>query len=317
MSTSRVYIELQRGGDSPIETFEIGGMLTLGRDPGNTVPLIDPLVSRNHAMIRLLAGGQYYFFDLGSRNGTYVNSRRVTIPVLLTDKDVITVGGAIATFHQSEVQEKNLSDDTMLAFAAGETMAHAGGAPLIQPLVIFVADIRGYTTLSENVSIQALTSMMTQWFQETQDCIESHNGTVDKFIGDCVMARWMLNPDPARAVASSLAAAWDLHLLTSNIADSFPDIGKRISIGVGINTGMAAVDIGREGTALGDTVNLAFRLETATKALNADLVLSKSTFQHLPEDLWRGRRNHITVKGKRDELEVAALKFADLPSARA
>lgn len=83
---------------------------------------------------------------------------------------------------------------------------------------------------------------------------------------------------------------------------------------MGINTGRAVLgnvggSIGRDYTAIGDAVNMAFRIEAATRTLNTDIVLGKDSYKHLPESVWKGKTHKINVKGKSTEIDVCALNF--------
>ena len=102
--------------------------------------------------------------------------------------------------------------------------------------------------------------------------------------------------------------------LTYELGESNSAIKEELRIGVGINTGLAALGIGHEATAMGDTVNLAFRLETASKELQKDVVISQSAYNLLPQSLWEDREQEITVKGKKNPVSVIGITFDDLSS---
>jgi len=87
---------------------------------------------------------------------------------------------------------------------------------------------------------------------------------------------------------------------------------EKLRVGVGINTGVASMGIGQDATALGDAVNIAFRLESATKVLGTDIVMSESSYGSLPEKCITGEKQHIRVKGKRDVLRICSLHFGDV-----
>ncbi|HEC12122.1 MAG TPA: adenylate/guanylate cyclase domain-containing protein [Acidiferrobacteraceae bacterium] len=280
-------------------------VMTVGRDKNNTIVINEKLVSRNHGMIRRLGKGDYYLIDVGSSNGSFVNGRRIATPQLLKDGDEIKIGQTIITFQLEKSGELNESTEeserTMLATVTD-----------IKLITILVADIRGYTALSEQVPIATLTKMMAQWFRSVSDDIESNNGMVDKFIGDCVYARWDGEGKLVDTIHNALSAALAIYSTTKKMGNSHPEINRELSIGVGINTGHAAVGIGTDNTALGDAVNLAFRLETASKTLDRDVVMSKTAYSCLPETGWQGKERSIEVKGKRGEVEICALTWQEV-----
>jgi adenylate cyclase len=70
--------------------------------------------------------------------------------------------------------------------------------------------------------------------------------------------------------------------------------------------------VGQDNTALGDAVNVAFRLESATKLLGTDVVVSETTYQHLPDSLIEGKKQHVKVKGKRDPVRICCLEFSEI-----
>jgi adenylate cyclase len=166
--------------------------------------------------------------------------------------------------------------------------------------------------MSEQVDIRTLTKLMNSWFHQVSDTIIKHGGIVDKFIGDCVFARWESNLDQDRTVLQALSAASAIHRITLKLNETYTEITEPISIGVGINTGAASMGIGQDNTALGDAVNIAFRLESASKFLGTDVVLSESAYQHLPASFIEGRRQHVQVKGKRDPVRICTLDFNDV-----
>ena len=280
-------------------------IVTIGRDASNTITVVDPRISRNHAMIRCIAPEQFYLFDVGSRNGCFVNGLRIRTPTLLKQGDVINLGDTTLTFEQFIVPDV---DNIHTSEGLAETIRVDSSD--VRFLAIMVADIRGYTQLSEKLSIRILSEMMSKWYDNVQKIIERQDGEVDKFIGDCVMAIWDLDKDPKQKVMKCLKAAFDIYSYNQELDKTFSEIPERIRIGVGINTGEAVVGVGADHTAMGDTVNLAFRLESATKALNCDLVLSESTYSLLPRELWEGREHSIEVKGKSGKVNVCALHLA-------
>ncbi|GMR15958.1 MAG: adenylate/guanylate cyclase domain-containing protein [Gammaproteobacteria bacterium] len=292
------------------QTIECSSVLTIGRDKNSDIVLKDLMVSRNHAMIRLIGGGDYYLIDSGSSNGSYINKKRVAMPTLLKNGDRVTIGHVVFTFTYQQADSIEKSDTLSLQ----DTIVV--DSPDIKQNTILVADIRGFTSLSEQVDIKTLTRMMNKWFHNVSNAIFTNGGTVDKFIGDCVFARWETeNEDNQDAsIVPALRSAWLINIITDKLNSSFPEVNEKIRIGVGVNTGAASVGIGQDNTALGDAVNIAFRLENASKMLDTDVVLSEAAYQHLPSMYWRGKEQHIRVKGKRDSIRILSLKFDEVES---
>jgi len=280
-------------------------VLTLGRDKNSDIVIIDLLASRNHAMIRRLGHSDYYLIDSGSSNGSFVNSYRVAIPRLLKTGDRIQIGGSELVFEQEHKEE-----DVMDTLSMEETII--SDRPVIRQITVLVADIRGFTSLSESVDIRTLTRMMTKWFHNVTDVITQHGGIVDKFIGDCVFARWEFDTDEEQSVIKVLQAAILINDVTEELNNNSDIVREKLRVGVGINSGIASMGIGQDATALGDAVNIAFRLESATKVLGTDIVMSESSYSSLPENCMIGEKQHIRVKGKRDALRICSLHFDDV-----
>lgn len=289
-----------------LEQVTCGSITTIGRDRSNQIVLGDLKVSRSHAVIRRLGQADYYFIDSGSSNGSRINQRRISTPTLLCDGDRITIGDTELLFQQ-EAQVLDLYDSMSLH----ETVI--SHEPLLKEITILVADIRGFTSLSEQLPIQTLTRVMTDWFNNVSDIIEQHRGVIDKFIGDCVFARWETQ-DPAANVSTALRTACLINQFTDTLTTRFPELITPLSIGAGINTGIASLGIGSDNTALGDSVNTAFRLESASKQLGVDIVLSESSYRHIPAALWTGTQRQLSLKGKRKSVDVVGITFAKAQS---
>jgi len=103
-----------------------------------------------------------------------------------------------------------------------------------------------------------------------------------------------------------------INKVTDELNINIEDIPEKLRIGVGINTGIAAMGIGQDSTTLGDAVNIAFRLETATKLLDVDVVMSESSYSSLSKDCPLGEKKFIKVKGKQEKLKVCGLQFSDV-----
>jgi adenylate cyclase len=285
-----------------------GTLFTVGRDYSSDLVLDDKVVSRNHAIIRQLGGGDYFVIDSGSSNGTYVNGSRITVPTKLRNGDVLSFGSLEVTFVSGErytsQDQREVLDDT--AIMTRKTS--------IVPITILVSDIRGFTALSESIPIQQLTKLMNDWFHVVSDCVHTNRGTVDKFIGDCVYARWRHEIGTDHSVIRALHAAFGIYRVTDSLYQKYSVLSQPLRVGVGINNGQAAVNVGQESTAIGDAVNLAFRLESASKELHKDIVISKSAYETLAPRFWSGREQTIYVKGKKQAIDVVGYTFDEIYS---
>ncbi len=299
------------------QKLSLGSLTTIGRSKTNDLVLPDPKVSRNHSLLRCLGEDKYYLVDMGSANGTYLNGKRVIVPILLKSGDVIQIGSNFLIF-QIENADQEIPSDFIGNEAADSETTITYDVPLIQEVTVLVADIRDYTSMSEQLPIDLLAKLLGEWFRSVNDVIERNGGGVDKFIGDAVMACWLINEkNPEKDVRNPLKAAYELHVATELINQSYPQLQKPLQIGVGINTGEAVVgDMGsgrlQDYTVLGDSVNLAFRLEKASKELKTDLVISSNSFSYLPRHFRDNHLSSIFVKGKDEPVRVCMLKFPEL-----
>ena len=295
-------LEIEQGGK--ISEVPCTILMTIGRDKKNDIVLHDNEVSRNHAVIRCLGDNDYYFMDLGSSNGSFINKKRISIPTLLQHKDKLGVGATKITFKQeNKIKDKDVSQEPSTVIRIPSTK--------IEQITILVADIRGYTSLSEQIPINILSKFMSKWFQEVHACIVENNGTVDKFIGDCVYARWINAADTKESVINAMRSALEISDITNRLVTSNPDIKHPLKIGAGVNTGSAALGLTQD-TALGDAVNLAFRLESATKDIDKDLILSADSYTHLPETCWQESIEEIKIKGRKVKVSVWGLMFSEI-----
>lgn len=178
-------------------------------------------------------------------------------------------------------------------------------------ITIFFSDVRGFTTLSEAMgSPKALIDLLNEYMTPMVDIIISHHGTIDKFIGDAIMAYWNAPNDvdnhADHAVQSALEQMKALEVLNIRLKTE----GKpEIAIGIGINTGVCTVgEMGSEGrsdyTIIGDPVNLASRLEGLTKNYGASILVSEFTVHQLKEEYMIRELDVVRVKGKHEPVAI-------------
>jgi len=293
------------------------GNFCIGRDQDSDLCLSDPKTSRNHVIVQHTSRDEYIIIDIASKNGCFVNNKRLYSPGELQNGDQIRIGDTKIDFFKdkSTKRKQDLEQTVGFGFSVQDYIEQEvidTKELNIQEITILVADIRGFTTLTETLPIEIIASIMNQWFESTTDCVAAREGVLDKFIGDCVYARWTKIDDPLIPALNALKTACDLNRISHEINQEFNDIPFPLNIGVGINTGNAALDIGVENTAMGDAVNLAFRLETHSKVVGKNLVLSENTWKHLPQRDWKSEANKIYVKGKKESINIVSLDFTEV-----
>lgn len=285
----------------------------IGRSEDSTIVLADGLASREHAMIRRNAEGDCYLTDLGSRNGTLVNGSSVVVPVKLADGDTIRIG-----LHEFRF---NLPDQTR--FAAERPAAAATQIFFANSLIsVLVVDVRGYTTLARTLGEQRTSALMSEIFHGAGEMLGRRRSWSQKYIGDAIMAVWV-HPGPQVALDELLAIIETVGELRGIFARARERFGleQPLAFGVGLNFGFAS--IGNMGsaalsdfTAMGDTVNKAFRLEAATRTLNCDVIVGHSATDFVAQPVGRALRLRAVeapIKGYDKPERMFALSFDDLP----
>lgn len=178
-------------------------------------------------------------------------------------------------------------------------------------VTVLMADVRNFTTLSENISPEELVALMNRYFTVMVEIIHRHGGEIDKFIGDGILAIFGLTDDKI-GPDGAVGAAAEMVVAARKLS---AELKQEIKIGLGIHAGeVIAGRVGspdrQEFTFLGDTVNTAARLESASKDLGRDIVISKSVFDELcpklREKAWQ-IVGSLTLKGKRNTIETFAL----------
>lgn len=160
-----------------------------------------------------------------------------------------------------------------------------GGETL--PVTVMFCDIRGFTTLSESMEAEKVVSLLNQYFTGLEKCITAHNGVINKYIGDAVMALFGAPVKLPNHAEEAFNAALDMRKALLKINEDFEKQGlPSINFGIGIHSGkVLAGNIGAasrmEYTVIGDTVNTASRLEGLCKTYKTDLLISQSTAEAL------------------------------------
>jgi len=177
-------------------------------------------------------------------------------------------------------------------------------------LTVMFCDMRGFTQLSEGLEPEAVQALLNQLFSRLTVCIRRHQGTIDKYIGDCVMAFWGAPVSLPDHATLAVQAAQDMvaEVARFNLerqAQGLPSV----SIGIGLNTGLMRVgdmgsDLRRSYTVIGDAVNLASRLEGLSRLYGVSVIAGEATRQQAPNAaLWQAL-DCVRVKGKGEPVQI-------------
>jgi len=174
---------------------------------------------------------------------------------------------------------------------------------------VLFSDVRGFTTLSEGLSPRELTQLMNGMLTPLTAVIRMRRGTIDKYMGDAIMAFWGAPLRDAEHARNAVLAAQELIACTARIRADFAARGlPPVQIGVGVSTG--PMNVGNMGsefrfayTVLGDTVNLGSRLEGLTKQYGVDIIVSGATVKAVPDVMFR-ELDAVRVKGKHEPVSI-------------
>ena len=198
---------------------------------------------------------------------------------------------------------KKLQDDPTLLRLGGET----------KRLTFLFSDIRGFTPISEKYQSdpQGLTRLINRFLDNQTEIILKHKGTIDKYMGDCIMAFWNAPLDVEEQERKATECALEMRIALGELNEQLKEEGLPIiNTGAGINSGPCVV--GNFGSSsrfdysvLGDAVNLAARLESSCKEYDADLIISEHS---LVDDFDYEFLDEVTVKGKSEPVKIYTIR---------
>lgn len=174
---------------------------------------------------------------------------------------------------------------------------------------VLFSDVRGFTTISESLDARELTKLMNEFLTPVTRIIQEHRGTVDKYMGDAVMAFWGAPLTDEAHARNAVLAGLEMIRAVEGLKDKFEQLGwPPIAVGVGVASGdMNVGNMGSEFriayTVMGDVVNLGSRLEGLTKQYGVDMIVSASTASLLPDFAFR-ELDLVRVKGKTEPIAI-------------
>lgn len=271
-----------------------------GRKQESTICLPDNRVSRRHAMIRRQEEDEYWFYDLGSFNGSYINGERVTTVRQLEGGDVIRICDFEYAFDLQRPgdEQQNVQTDMQVV-----------------PMIILVSDIKGFTRLSEVIPHDELAQAIGSWYGYCDQVLTEHGAAIDKFIGDAVLAYWTDTTPNARKWALSAAhyLRESCDLIQEQMKSVFEQHNMSFTSGVALHMGEVSWgQLGQGGlTMLGDAVNTTFRIQALTRVLGSDVVVSSEFLKGWKEggQYCRPLGNH-ELKGRKATVDLYAVEQA-------
>ena len=261
------------------EHHVLHGTCSVGRASANTLVLDLPKVSRMHALIQLQNIGEFWLVDLGSSNGTFLNKRRVHQPVRLHDQDKILIGGRQFIFRQPE----EISPDYQTTIAE-RTIQEIENAPCW----LLVADIVGFTALSRSLVSERLAALIGGWFAACKKIIEEHDGTINKYLGDGILAYWHESDATPEGITATITAL--------KKAQALAEPRFRFVVHFGLAAIGGVTSLGEE-SLMGVEVNVAFRLEKLAASLGEACGLGDTANSKLEGFISSRRLGDYELKG--------------------
>ncbi len=263
---------VQREGANPVL---VTGNCSLGRVIGNDIVLVDDRVSRRHATIHAQGELEFWLIDLGSRNGTYLNGRRISQPTRLRDGDRLHIGPFALTFRQPV--EATTTRTAPLPAEQTQMDLRSSSCWLL------LCDIVGSSVLAREKSKEELAVLVGTWFGRCKEVLEDHGGVINKYLGDGLLAYWLSR---AEVVPHVVQALRDLQRLQEEARPVFRLILHHGEVLLG---GMPSSG---EESLSGPEVNFVFRLERLASELQLTRLTSEAVVSRLGESL------NVVVQGE-------------------
>jgi adenylate cyclase len=275
-------LEMESPGGTRSIPIELGGVCSIGRGTQNTIILEDASVSRKHAIIDCQSSNDCYVTDAGSRNGTFINDVRIAARTRLRHGDCLRIGEVPLRVLFEEAGQVSTQ-----SIIASPTMVITSA----RYVTVLVADIRDFTGLTRRVGEKRVSDVISEFTRLAGEELDRAGAATQKYIGDAVMGVWDHGSDPPRPqdVMPALLSASRLFGIVARFQQQF-GLDDPVRIGAALNSGLAIVGnlgsrVAADYTAVGDSINKAFRLETASKQVDLDLVIGSSTWTFLSPDL--------------------------------
>lgn len=289
---------------------------TVGRSDDNNLVLSDQWISRNHAMIQSMESGEFYLIDLGSRNGSFINGRRVSVPVSLRSGDLLTFG-------QSELQFFCSTANAALPNGAASEHNFTATATIhVRRLVSIAAiDLCDFPAMTHSLSAKELSEAVSLWFRQAGEVLKDYGGWVDRYTGSSIVAIWIHGTQdvPREESLRTIRAIYELHNIINELNQRYA-LPMHLRLGIGLDQGCAMVGdmesgVRPEYAVLGDTLDDTRHYELATQQLGLDIAVSSKLYQQLAQlgiNEQTFKQYAVQPKGQGHSLKTYACTFSDL-----
>ncbi len=259
----------------------------------------------------------YYFFIyiMFARFNMWLNAMYPTIVILLSYTGIEIYRNTVVEKKAKQIKrtfQNYVSSSVVDEMLKAPDRIKLGGEKKV--LSVMFSDIRGFTSISESAEPEIITTFLNNFLTPMTEAIFEHSGTLDKYMGDCIMAIWgapvTLENHAELSCRTALEMMKRLEVVRNN---STSHIGRAIDIGIGINSGEMVIgnmgsDLIMDYTVIGDNVNLASRLEGINKVYGTNIVISESTYSLIKDSGIKLRRlDRVKVKGKKKPVGIFEL----------
>lgn len=247
--------------------------------------------------------------------GFSANVLHATFPAVFSAVLMLAARYAFTERKRREVERifsKYVSKDVLNLLLEHPEAVKLGGEE--RDVTVFFSDIRGFTTLSEKTTPTELVSLLNRYFSKMSEAVLSEGGVLDKYIGDAIMAFWGAPVEDSKQADHAVLAALSMMEQLSRLNEELQkEKGITIDIGIGIYSGKAVVgNIGSESrydyTVMGDTVNIASRLEGLNKEHKTHIIIGESTKEKLQGKYELRSLGHVSVKGRLKPLSIYSVE---------
>jgi adenylate cyclase len=270
-------------------------------------------------LLVLLSG--YYLF---AKNGLWINITYPSINILLIFISVTAYNYAVEEKHARHIRSmfsSYVTEKVVNELIKNPDMAKLGGER--REITVLFSDVRGFTSFSEKHSPEEVVAILNEYLAEMTDIVFKWEGTLDKFIGDAILAFWGAPMKQENHAELAVKCALNMVKRLEELQQKWQSEGKPIlDCGIGINTGEVLVgNIGAEGkkmdyTVIGDHVNLGSRVEGLTRKYNVHILMTEFTLQKIKDlissgKLWRTEvtgLEKVVVKGKEQPVSIYEVK---------
>ncbi len=294
------------GSDIFTELFLYGMIIILVFIVIHKLPIFGAILALICTFIAYLIFAMYSF-----ANTYYVPIATPLIVMILSSIFAYSYRSIVEGRNKEKIKQamgKYISQDVMQNVVQNIDDIKLGGKRAV--VTVLFSDIRGFTSMSEKLSAEDVSKILNEYFSEMEPIITKYNGVINKFIGDAVMAIFGEPVQDLNHPINAVKCAYEMLKKVEELREKWLFEGKpKIEIGIGINTGEAFVgNIGSEKrleyTVIGDTVNLASRIEGYNKVYHTNLLVSSSTYSYISNIADVIKIGDVQIRGKSKKMDI-------------